>query len=370
MMVEPQEDILKSVAVVIPCYNHGQFLLEAIASVENEPEFSGELVIVNDGSTSPTTLAILDQLRDKQYPILDTENQGLSEARNHGIRHTSSPYILPLDADNQLEPGFLKASAKVLEENSSVGVVYGDRRVFGEHDQQVKLANFDLGRLLLGNFIDACALFRRKVWEDAGGYDSKIPDQLGYEDWDFWLGAVEAGWKFHYLEKAAFRYRSRPGSMVSGCNLPANRKRLFQYICSKHYGLYSAQFPEVFATKEAQRLEALDEAFEYSVALSEARAALAIAQQERDQYYEKNQILQQRIQQFETDNQARIAPDQVSLQQVEASAEQAQYWQTEHSKVLAELNNLRQIHQHFLDNPWWKAKAKMGRLVRSLMGRS
>ncbi|MEM1425321.1 MAG: hypothetical protein AAGF75_02040, partial [Cyanobacteria bacterium P01_H01_bin.130] len=111
------------------------------------------------------------------------------------------------------------------------------------------------------------------------------------------------------------------------------------------------------------------EAFEYSVALSEARTALAIAQQERDQYYEKSRILQQRIQQFEADDQARITPDQVSPEQIEASAEQTQYWQTEHSKVLTELNDLRQIYQSFLDNPWWKAKAKVGRLVRSLMGR-
>ena len=73
--------------------------------------------------------------------------------------------------------------------------------------------------------------------------------------------------------------------------------------------------------KEAQRLEALDEAFEYSVALSEARTALAIAQQERDQYYEKSRILQQRVQQFEADDQARITPDRVSPEQIEASAE-------------------------------------------------
>ena len=221
------------VSVIIPCYNHGQFLLEAIASAENEP-LVGEVIIVNDGSTASVTLAIVEKLERESHQVFNIKNRGLSGARNFGIEQAKYPYILPLDADNRLVSGFLKKALVLLEEDSEIGVVYGDRQVFGQQNQWVEMAEFRVSRLLLGNYIDACALFRRQVWEDVGGYDSEIPDQLGYEDWDFWLGAVEAGWQFAYVNQVAFQYRSRPDSMVSGCNLPANRKRLFQYICSKH----------------------------------------------------------------------------------------------------------------------------------------
>lgn len=371
-MLNPDQDY--AVSVIIPCYNHGQFLLEAIASVENEPEINCQLIVVNDGSTSSVTLEILDELRSQNYHILDIENQGLSQARNYGIQHASAPYILPLDADNKLEPGFLKAALSILKLNLRVGVVYGDRCIFGQQEHRVQMADFSLSRLLLGNYIDACALFRRQVWIDVGGYDPEIPDQLGYEDWDFWLGAVETGWQFSYLDCISFRYRSRPGSMVSSCNLPENRKRLFQYICSKHYRLYGTQFAEIFSTKEAQRLQALDEVFRYSEALSQAKVELAITQQERDRNHEENQILRQQIQVFQS--------AQYDVIQVEKETEietlrknlryredQIQYWKKEHTDVLNELNKLRQIHHEFLKNRWWRMKAKVGKVFRILVRR-
>ncbi len=364
------KEVGQGVSVIIPCYNHGQFLLEAIASAEDEP-LVDEIIIVNDGSTTLVTLEILEKLQRENYQIFNIENRGLSGARNFGIEQARCPYILPLDADNKLERGFLKDALKVLDENLKIGVVYGDRQVFGQQEQRVEMAEFRVSRLLLGNYIDACALFRRQVWEDVGGYDSAIPDQLGYEDWDFWLGAVEASWQFSYVKKVAFQYRSRPDSMVSGCNLPANRKRLFQYICSKHSKLYSAQFADVFSTKEAQRLEALDEAFQYSQEISKVKVELAIAQQERDQYFEKNKVLKDRLQWIEEslDNTYALGENREADQrQVEEAIAQRNYWEKEHGKALEELNRLRQSHHQILNSRWWRLKAKVGRSVRKLIG--
>ncbi|MEM6501675.1 MAG: glycosyltransferase family A protein [Cyanobacteria bacterium P01_C01_bin.89] len=356
------------VSVIIPCYNHGQFLLEAIASAENEP-LVGEVIIVNDGSTASVTLAIVEKLERESHQVFNIKNRGLSGARNFGIEQAKYPYILPLDADNRLVSGFLKKALVLLEEDSEIGVVYGDRQVFGQQNQWVEMAEFRVSRLLLGNYIDACALFRRQVWEDVGGYDSEIPDQLGYEDWDFWLGAVEAGWQFAYVNQVAFQYRSRPDSMVSGCNLPANRKRLFQYICSKHSKLYSAQFADVFSTKEAQRLDALDEAFQYSEKVSKISAELAIIQQERDQYFEKNQILKDRLQWIEEDLESTkaVGTEREDFElKLETAMSQSNYWQEEYGKVLEELNSLRQVHHQLLTSRWWRLKARIGRVIKRL----
>lgn len=259
-----------ALSVVVPCYNHGEFLLEAIASLENEGTHNWELIIVNDGSTEPITLQVLASLKTQGYCVIDQANQGLSAARNTGIHQARGRYILPLDADNCVKLPYLTQAIAVLDQHPEVGVVYGNLELFGERSGLVQVPRFSVELLLVGNAIDACAVFRRSIWEAIGGYDTQIPGQLGYEDWDFWLGVIEQGWQFWHLEATGFAYRCRQVSMVSACNLPENRSRLFQYICAKHYALYAAHFPAVFGIKEAERLAALAECDRYQIALSEA----------------------------------------------------------------------------------------------------
>ncbi|HIK33394.1 MAG TPA: glycosyltransferase [Oscillatoriales cyanobacterium M59_W2019_021] len=244
-----------AVSVIIPCYNQGEYLLEAIASVQNCQESVYELIVVNDCSRDPVTEKVLNYLRKRNYNIIDTpKNVGLAEARNIGIRQAKGRYILPLDADNKIYPQYITKAIEILDSNSDVGIVYGDMEIFGDKQEVREVPDFDLNLIVKGNYIDACAVFRRQVWEDCGGYDSNIPDRLGYEDWDFWLMAAEKGWKFSHLPEVLFQYRFRLDSMVSRCNLPENRHRLIQYICAKHLDLYETNFVEVLATKEAQLL--------------------------------------------------------------------------------------------------------------------
>lgn len=244
-----------AVSVVIPCYNQGQFILEAIASVESCQDDCYEIVIVNDGSTDPATVKVLTYLKEKGYRVIDQNNQGLAAARNRGIKEAKGRYILPLDADNKIDPDYITKGREILEEMPEVGVVYGNSELFGEKTGILEIPKFDINRILAGNYIDACALFRKTVWVDCGGYDSHIPQQLGYEDWDFWLGAAAKGWRFYHIPEVLFHYRFRWDSMVSGCNQPENRQELFRYICSKHIGLYATNFAHILAQKESERLQ-------------------------------------------------------------------------------------------------------------------
>lgn len=244
-----------SVSVIIPCYNQGEYLLEAIASVQSCQELVYELIIVNDCSQDPVTEKVLNYLRKRNYNIIDTpKNLGLAEARNIGIQQAKGRYILPLDADNKIYPQYITKAIEILDANSEIGIVYGDMEIFGDKQEIREVPDFDLNLIVQGNYIDACAVFRQQVWEDCAGYDANIPDHLGYEDWDFWLTAAEKGWKFTHIPEILFQYRFRLDSMVSRCNLPENRHRLIQYICAKHLELYETNFVEVLATKEAQLL--------------------------------------------------------------------------------------------------------------------
>ncbi|MGH9823899.1 MAG: glycosyltransferase, partial [Blastocatellia bacterium] len=162
------------VSIVTPCYNQGALLIEAIASVERFAPSDCELIIVNDGSEQPRTLEIFEVLKRSGYFIVDGENLGLSAARNAGVAMARGRYILPLDDDNRIKQNFIADASQVLDSSPDVGVVYGDRYDFGLRAGVQRIAEFDLTKILSGNYIDACAIFRRQVWQDCGGYDPRM----------------------------------------------------------------------------------------------------------------------------------------------------------------------------------------------------
>ena len=225
------------VSVVIPSWNQGTLLVEAIASVERTATANCQLIIINDGSSQPRTLEILGVLRSIGYFVLDQSNTGLSAARNNGIAIASGRYVLPLDDDNRIVAGFIEEAVKVLDSTPEVGVVYGDRYDFGLRRSVQRIPDLDLDLLLKGNYIDACAVFRKQVWSDCGGYD---PAASPVEDWEMWIHAAERGWRFHRIPCVTFEYRVRPGSLLSlvdSADAAEDRRRIIRV---KHSELYRA----------------------------------------------------------------------------------------------------------------------------------
>jgi glycosyltransferase involved in cell wall biosynthesis len=232
------------VSVIIPCFDDGQFLIEAIASVDRVAPENCELIVVNDGSKEPRTLEILQILRDAGYFLVDQANQGLSAARNAGISLATGRYILTLDADNRILAGFVEAGIKILDSLSEIGIVYGYRQFFGMKTDLDEVAEFDLEEILRFNYIDAGAIFRKQVWADCGGYDQRISP---LEDWDLWIGAAEKGWRFHRLPQVTFEYRVRPESLVSLVDNAEFLDQLLEYMITKHYELYKPRLVKQLA---------------------------------------------------------------------------------------------------------------------------
>jgi glycosyltransferase involved in cell wall biosynthesis len=262
-------------SVIIPCHDDGDYLLEAVASVErNAP--AAELIIVDDGSTQPRTREVLDALRDAGHRVLAQPHSGISAARNRGIAASSGKYFLPLDADNLLLPGFAEEAVALLDADSAAGVVYGDRREFGLRSGDVTASSgdvivpeLDLPRMLWSNYIDACAVVRREVWSEAGGYDVAFRD---WEDWDFWLGAAERGWRFLRIARPTFEYRIRPDSthqrFLRRTDYPDTLRRIY----SKHRELVSAHAAEILITGHVERRQLFADA----AALLAARDTLQV----------------------------------------------------------------------------------------------
>ena len=244
-------------SVVIPCHDQGEFLLEAVASVARSITVPYELIIVNDGSRQARTLEVLQTLRQLGHRIVDQENAGLAVARNRGFDLARAPYVLPLDADNRLRPGFVPEALRVLAERPAVGAVYGDRQDFGLRDGRVDVPPVAIGNLLTLNYIDACALLRKEVWSACGGYDPSMPSP-GWEDWDLWLGAIERGWELHHLPVVSFDYRVRPGSMLTALQERDRLRRQCEYVSAKHPELYRSQLAAVLSAAQLTAAELLN----------------------------------------------------------------------------------------------------------------
>lgn len=242
------------VSIITPCYNHGGFLNEAIKSAL-KTDFEGyELIIVDDGSTDTSTLQVFKQLEQEhadnnRVRIIHQDNLGLATARNNAVKAARGEYILPLDADNRISPHYIPRAVQILDSHPEVGVVNAYARLFGEREGVWEFKAFNSRWILLENMVEACSVFRKKIWEECGGYD---PDMgiMGYEDWNLWLYAMEKGWKFHMIKEPLFDYRVRNDSMITACNIPENRRYLVNYICNKHRDTYIKNLGYVIAEKD------------------------------------------------------------------------------------------------------------------------
>lgn len=221
------------ISIIIPCYNHGQYIQETIKSIENIVKtYESEVIIINDGSTDLKTIEILNKIKEDGYTVIHQNNKGLGSARNNGIRIAKGKYILPLDSDNLVLSPYINQAIDILEKNEDISIVYGDAEFFGEKSGKWKVGSFNLQKLMLGNYIDACAVYRKSVWEFLGGYDEKMP-KMGTEDWDFWLNCSFNNFNFQYLEVPCFGYRVLKNSMIHSFSV-LDFKQIYEYLEDKY----------------------------------------------------------------------------------------------------------------------------------------
>jgi len=236
------------VSVVIPCFNHGEFLPEAIASVTAAKRDDVEIIVVDDGSTDERTRSETDKLIARGIKVIRRENWGPAAARNTAILASQGEYIFPLDADDHIRPGCLDHGIRILDASPEVGVVYSDGEFFGIRTGRWHIGPFDRDRLLQWNYIAACALFRRSIWVQNGGYDEAKVVQ-GLEDWDFWLGALQHGWQFAYVPEVFFDYRVATESMITSTF--GSEPEIAKFIAAKHGLLYREAWLQLANERES-----------------------------------------------------------------------------------------------------------------------
>jgi glycosyltransferase involved in cell wall biosynthesis len=229
------------VSVVIPCYNHGGFIQEAVASVRSQTFPDWEIVIVDDGSTDQATIDVLDGLAGEKVCVLRTPNYGPAAARNAAIEQALGEFILPLDADDRIAPRYLELAVAAMDRAPQVRVVCGRVEFFGVREGEWRLPDYSLARLLLDNMLVATSLFRRCDWEMAGGYREEM---RGWEDWEFWLSVLGAGGIAERIDEVLFYYRIRHDSRDRTLNL-WDKLGLMLKMVRRHRAIYLGNWQPV-----------------------------------------------------------------------------------------------------------------------------
>ncbi|WP_071796210.1 glycosyltransferase [Natronohydrobacter thiooxidans] len=209
-------------AIIIPIFKHSGLLAEAIESVLRQRFSDGiRLILVNDGCPFAETH---DVCRDYAlaYPEIITylrkANGGLSDARNCGIRHVleyipSAEAIYLLDADNRLRPDAMARAKSALDADPAVDWIYPNIDMFGLNWAGDYGGTYSLLIHSAMNICEAGSLIHRRVFEAGVFFDTSF--KMGWEDWDFFLGAARQEFRGKNIENFGFLYRKRPESMLA-----------------------------------------------------------------------------------------------------------------------------------------------------------
>ena len=196
-----------TISVVVPCHNYGAYLSEALASVEHQTRPADEIVVVDDGSTD-STAEVIGSWKARLPNLVVVQRhpaRGAATTFNDGVTASSGDLVTILSADDRLSGNYLELLETRLED-PSIDLAYAGARTFGAEAAWIPPAPFDVRELARENYINGSALIRREVHERTGGYNADL-ESIGLEDWEFYLHAVDLGFRGAAVEGCWIEYR-------------------------------------------------------------------------------------------------------------------------------------------------------------------
>ena len=235
------------ITVVIPCYNQGHFLAQAIESILSQSHKNVEIIVVDDGSTD-NTREVAGRYPSVQY--IYQQNQRIAVARNTGLKHSTGDYIVFLDSDDYLCEGALAENLAYLQEHPEYAFVAGDFQYVNTDGSVITPAvphritrNYYL-ELLKRNYIGmpGVVMYRREIVEAVGGFNTS-PRCYGCEDYEMYL-RISSHCPVFCHPKIVASYR-RHGNGVS--NKPGLMLQSALYVLESQWPIVQAKGPEYHA---------------------------------------------------------------------------------------------------------------------------
>lgn len=236
-------------SIIIPFYNMARWLPQTLASAKAQTHANTEIIVVDDGSTDPASIAMIDQLdRDESVRVVRKRNGGLGDARNFGIAQARAKYVVPLDADDLLDPTFIAKALHSAHQPSTssrpLAMVTSIVAAFPETPEDAPWIWLPLGlerdMLPAANVCSCCvALINKAVLDAVGGYDTWL---TSYEDWDFYCALASRGYRCEVVPERLIYYRQREDSMRHEIGEP-NLARFRALITHRHPNL--SEHPDI-----------------------------------------------------------------------------------------------------------------------------
>lgn len=244
---------MKLVSIIIPSYNQGEYLSEALDSILVQTYKNWECIIIDDGSIDNTKLiANIYCSKDSRIHYIFQENQGVVVARNNAIAQSHGEYILPLDADDKIDKSYIEKGVSVLDTSLNIGILYSKAKKFGTQSGEFFLPPFSREKMIIMNCIPNSAIFRRDDFDRVGGYHMNMRE--GYEDWDLWLSIIELGRQVYMIPDfmCYFRFKS-----IESRNVNASKKerQLKENVVINHPSLFRDCYEELFSLSQTRSFQ-------------------------------------------------------------------------------------------------------------------
>ncbi|WP_281231894.1 glycosyltransferase family 2 protein [Flavobacterium gelatinilyticum] len=225
------------VSVIVPCYNQGQYLVEALESICNQTFENWECLIIDDGSIDNTAeIAKSFVNNDSRFCYYFKKNSGVSSTRNLGLEKANGQYIQFLDCDDVLDVRKLELSLKELELNKNVQIVISNFRMFTD---DIKVSSdpfcildpsyFNLEGFLYQWNISFSLQMQCGFFEALLFHNIRFPENLSaQEDWVVWVSLFKTGTKAVFIDKPLAYYRINPNSRMSTLGIDDNKVKVLE----------------------------------------------------------------------------------------------------------------------------------------------
>lgn len=214
MDIHTKEARAPLISLILPVYNGAHYIRSALDSIFAQSFTDFELIAVDDCSTdeTPHILAEYAARHDIMRVITNDVNSKLPASLNNGFRIAKGQWLSWTSDDNILRPDMMEKMMISIHEEPDNDIYYADYRIIDEegkllHPVSVRQAD----NLIYGNVIGCCFLYSREVDQALNGYNENL---FGVEDYDFWLRAMQHGFRFHPIHQELYLYRRHGQSLT------------------------------------------------------------------------------------------------------------------------------------------------------------
>ena len=233
-----KEKMVYKIVIVIPCYNQGKYVADAIKSLIDQTYVHWKCVVINDGSTDDSDKVIREAIAgDDRFVYINQENKGVAASRNLGARMFKSEYLMFLDADDMLDRTYLEKGIVFMDEHKEYTMFHAKAKMIGQNNYPKYLHGW---KFRYPYFLLQCTCYitniqRREAFDATDGFD---PNLEWMEDWEYLIRLLDGDKKVYNSDEFLFIYRYHPDSRSTSNHTEEDARRIRTIIYNKNKEIY------------------------------------------------------------------------------------------------------------------------------------